>query len=86
MAPFFVSFAVSFVLVPVFTGLALNHTSPMKPELEEHSFKAGTPSSGSFAILISVLVSEIFCTSSPCMGTYALTAILFASVGITDDA
>lgn len=85
MTPFFVSFALSFLLVPFFRKATLNHTSPMKPELEEHSAKAGTPSSGSFAILASVLIASLFFTSSPYRGIYCLTALLFASVGITDD-
>ncbi len=85
MTPFFVSFALSFILVPVFRKAALGHTSPMKPELEEHSAKAGTPSSGSFAILGAVIISSLFFTSSPYRGIFCLTALLFAGVGITDD-
>ena len=85
MLPVFISFASSFLLVPCFTRAAQRYTSPMKPELEEHSFKAGTPSSGSFAILIAVLFSALFMKSSPYRGVYVLAALLFSAVGISDD-
>lgn len=85
MLPVFISFASSFLLVPCFTRAAQRYTSPMKPELEEHSFKAGIPSSGSFAILIAVLFSALFMKSSPYRGVYVLAALLFSAVGISDD-
>lgn len=80
---------ISFLIVLLLTPLVIHlfhFSSPIKPELEEHMAKAGTPQLGSLSIFIASLVSFLI-TGVEGAGVIYLCAICLGfAVGFADDA
>ena len=60
-------------------------TSPIKPELNEHAKKAGTPAFGSIAIILSLLVPFIIYLSNKDKIILLPAIVLFFIIGFIDD-
>lgn len=78
----------SFLIVLILTPLVIrlfHFSSPIKPELEEHKAKAGTPALGSLSIFIGSLSAFIFTGIDDAGYIYLLALILGFAIGFTDD-
>ena len=71
--------------MPIVIKASKRFTSPIKPELNEHAKKAGTPAFGSIAIILSLIVPFSIYLSTEQKIIILPTIILFFTVGLIDD-
>ena len=71
--------------MPIVIKASKRFTSPIKPELNEHTKKAGTPAFGSIAIILSLIVPFSIYLPTKQKIIILPTIILFFIVGLIDD-
>ncbi len=78
------SFAITFITLPFIIKHSNNFFSPIKPELEEHMAKTGTPAFGSIGILLGFAVALFFNLNREHI-FFLLGSFLFFLLGFLDD-